>query len=362
MKKIELILLHTLKLSLDYAGVETFLLTSLSNQEWKDVRSLADKQGVTALAFEAIDTLYKEGKMLSVPQNIVLEMLRTSMLIQRNYSNQIANSSALAKLWKESGIQTLVFKGLALSRYYPVPSYREFGDFDCYLFGKYDEGNAVAKANGYRVDTGWYKHSQIYCNGVMAENHKYFTQCRKGKKERELNRELVSLLGDGSFLQRFENTDLFLPPLMFEGLFFVYHAMSHFLLEGLTLRHFCDWVCWMKVNQSIINWLEFYERCKYYGYDRFVDAMNAICVDYLGLVITNTNIVIDRRYSEKVLDNTLHEDSKIYNKGGGKWFSRFGVIRNAFKYSWKYREIAQYSMVSFLWDYIRGLLMKDEDL
>lgn len=89
--------------------------------------------------------------------------------------------------------------------------------------------------------------------------------------------------------------------------------------------------------------------------------MNAICVDYLGLVITNTDITIDRTYSEKVLANTLHEDSKIYNKGGGKWNSRFGVVRNAFKYSWKYREIAQYSMCEYLWSYARGLLMKEEE-
>ena len=333
----------------------------LSEDEWTELFSVSQQQGVSALVFEAIDALYKGGNRLSVPKNIVLEMLNKVMVVEKNYSNQITNSTALAKLWKESGINTLVFKGLALSRYYPVPSYREFGDFDCYLFGKYDEGNTVAQAKGYRVDTGWYKHSQIYCNGVMAENHKYFTQCRKGKKERELNRELVSLLGDGSFLQRFENTELLLPPLMFEGLFFVYHAMSHFLLEGLTLRHFCDWACWMKANQNAINWHELYERCRYYGYDRFVDAMNAIGVAYLGLVNTNTDIVIERRYSEKVLDNTLHEDSKIYNKGEGKWFSRFGVVRNAFKYSWKYRKIAQYSMTSFLWGYVKGLVIKEEE-
>lgn len=333
----------------------------LSDDEWAELFSVSHQQGVTSLVLEALDTLYKKGNSSSIPKNIVIASLSKALVVEKNYNNQIASSSALAKLWKESGINTLVFKGLALSRYYPVPSYREFGDFDCYLFDKYDEGNAVAQAKGYRVDTGWYKHSQIYYNGVMAENHKYFTQCRKGKKERELNKELVSLLGDGSFLQRFENTELLLPPLMFEALFFVYHAMSHFLLEGLTLRHFCDWACWMKANQNAINWHEFYERCKYYGYDRFVDAMNAICVDYLGLVITNTDITIDRRYSEKVLDNTLHEDSKIYNKGGGKWFSRFGVVRNAFKYSWKYREIAQYSMWEYLWGYARGLVMTEEE-
>lgn len=343
----------------DVGGINNVI--NLSDENWVELISMSHRQGVTALVLDALDALSKEGVRVYVPQKIVLELLSKAMVVQKNYGNQIKCSTALAKLWKENGIHTLVFKGLALSRYYPVPSHREFGDFDCFLFGKYDEGNAIAIANGYQVDTGWYKHSQIICNGIMAENHKYFTQCRKGKKERELNKELLSLLGDGSILQRFDNTELLLPPLMFESMFFVYHAMSHFLLEGLTLRFFCDWACWMKVNQNAINWVEFYERCRYYGYDRFVDAMNAICFDYLGLVITNSDIEIDRRYSEKVLNNTLYEDSKIYNKVGGKWYSRFGVIRNALTYSWKYREIAQSSMVSFLWSYVRGLVMKEEN-
>ena len=136
--------------------------------------------------------------------------------------------------------------------------------------------------------------------------------------------------------------------------------MAHFLLEGLTLRHICDWSCWMNANQNKIIWNNFYCRCKYYGFDRFVDALTAISVEYLGLEITNRDIVINNTYTSKILYNTLYENSKLYNRGG-KWYSRFGVIRNAIRHSWKYREIAQYSNKDYLWSYIKGFFLREED-
>ncbi len=75
-----------------------------------------------------------------------------------------------------------------------------------------------------------------------------------------------------------------------------------------------------------------------FGFDRFVDAMNAICVDYLGLEIKNKGIIINRTYTDKVLEKTLYGDLKIYNKGG-KWTSCIGIISNVFWCSWKFREI-----------------------
>lgn len=360
MSKNENSLLCLLKIA--FQGIESDLCAfeSLTLEDWIQVRSLAERQGVSVIAFEAIDILSKSGIKLNMHRKYKSSWIAKAAFIENNYHRQMKDATALTKLWMENGIRTLVFKGLALSRYYPVPEHREFCDFDCYLFGEFEKGNKVAFDAGCNVDTGWYKHSQIRFYGLMVENHNYFTQCRKVKKERELNKELVACLGDGSSLQPFEGTDMLLPPLPFEGLFIVYHAMTHFLLEGLSLRAFCDWTCWMKANQSKIDWMLFYARCSYYGFDRFVDAMNAICVDYFGLVITNTQIYIDRTYEDKVLENTLYEDSKLYNKGS-KWYSRFGVIRNAFKYSWKFREIAQYSMIEFIWSYVRGFVFRAEN-
>ena len=85
----------------------------------------------------------------------------------------------------------------------------------------------------------------------------------------------------------------------------------------------------MKANQNKIFWNAFYEYCKHFGFDRFVDAMNAICVDYLGLEIKNKGIIINRTYTDKVLEKTLYGDLKIYNKGG-KWTSCIGIISTVF--------------------------------
>ncbi len=72
----------------------------------------------------------------------------------------LADSTVLVKLWKENGIH-MTFKRLALSRYYLNPTHCEFGDFDCYLSGKFEDGNRVASDADYKVDTGWYKHFHI---------------------------------------------------------------------------------------------------------------------------------------------------------------------------------------------------------
>ena len=111
------------------------------------------------------------------------------VLVENNYQWQLADSTVLVKLWKENGIH-MTFKRLALSRYYLNPTHCEFGDFDCYLSGKFEDGNRVASDADYKVDTGWYKHFHIRFSR-RVENHNYFIQYRKGKKERELNKTLI---------------------------------------------------------------------------------------------------------------------------------------------------------------------------
>lgn len=89
---------------------------NLSEEEWIRLLSISQQQGVYALVFEALDALYKEGKRLSVPKNIVLDALSKSMLTQKNYSNQIESSAALAKLWKEKGYSNACVQGFGFKQ------------------------------------------------------------------------------------------------------------------------------------------------------------------------------------------------------------------------------------------------------
>lgn len=110
------------------------------------------------LLLRLLIALLKAGAKLNMP--FKQDWFGKVVLVENNYQWQLADSTVLVKLWKENGIH-MTFKGLALSRYYLNPTHCEFGDFDCYLSGKFEDGNRVASDADYKVDTGWYKHFHI---------------------------------------------------------------------------------------------------------------------------------------------------------------------------------------------------------
>lgn len=348
-------------------SVNKVLFEDMSSSEWEELFQLTSDQGVMAITLEGI-----KNSDLKPNDMVLIKWFGYANIIENKYKQHLSLARELTDYWAQKGIRTMVFKGLALCQYYPNPAQREFGDFDCYLFNDkndaFEAGNIAAKEIGASVDDSWYKHSKISYKELTVENHHFFTAARKGKTERRLNKQLVDILGDGSPLARLDNTNIFLPHVEFEGLFYLYHALNHFLVEGINLRHFCDWAFWLKANQSKINWNSFYAQCKEYKYERFVNVLNEIAIKYFGLKISNPEIIQKlgetaniELLADRVIDNTLFVDSKIYNKGKSVWSQRLSVITNAFKYSWKYREVAQYSLISYLWSYVYGFIVRDED-
>ena len=225
----------------------------------------------------------------------------------------------------------------------------------------YRQGNDIARENGLAVDDSWYKHSHIAYKKLTIENHQFFTAARRGGIDKALHKYMVETIGDGSQLERLDGTDIYVLPLMTEGLFMLYHSLTHFLVEGINLRHFVDWACWIKANQDNIRWSDFYADCKRFRLDGFVDVLNTIAVKYLGVELHDQTIFVDSAYAERTIESALYDDSSIYNRDKGRWYERFHVIGNAFKYSWKYRDVAHYSMMGYVWQFVYGFLKRGEE-
>ena len=172
---------------------------------------------------------------------------------------------------------------------------------------------------------------------------------------------MVETIGDGSQLERLDGTDIYVLPVMTEGLFMLYHSLTHFLVEGINLRHFVDWACWIKANQDKLEWSEFYSLCKRFRLDGFVDVLNTIVVKYLGIELHDKSIFANSEFAERTIDSALFDDSSIYNCGKGQWYERLHVIGNAFRYSWKFRDVAHYSMIGYVWQFVYGLISKREE-
>ena len=337
------------------------------NVDWRNVLLLAQKQGVRGLAYEALELLKQEDANCTCfpDRTTLMQWYAQTAFVEKMFAQHVALAKDVVELWKQHDIRTVVFKGLAHSRYYPRAEHREFGDFDCYLIDTYGEcayrqGNEVARNKGLMVDDGWYKHSHIAYKKLTIENHQYFTSARRGGTDLALHKYIVEAIGNGSKLKRLDGTEVYVLPVEAEGLFMLYHSLTHFLVEGINLRHFVDWACWIKTNQDKVEWKEFYSLCKRFRLVGFFDVLNTIAVKYLGVELNDKRIFADSEFAERTIDSALFDDSSIYNRGKGQWYQRLHVIGNAFRYSWKYRDVAHYSMIGYVWQFVYGFLRRKD--
>lgn len=337
------------------------------NVDWRNVLLLAQKQGVRGLAYEALELLKQEDADCTCfpDRTTLMQWYAQTAFVEKMFAQHVALAKDVVELWKQHGIKTVVFKGLAHSRYYPRAEHREFGDFDCYLIDAYGEcayrqGNEVARKKGLMVDDGWYKHSHIAYKKLTIENHQYFTSARRGGTDLALHKYIVEAIGNGSKLERLDGTEIYVLPVEAEGLFMLYHSLTHFLVEGINLRHFVDWACWIKTNQNKLEWKEFYSLCKRFRLDGFADVLNTIAVKYLGVELNDKRIFADSEFAERTIESALYDDTSIYNRGKGQWYQRLHVIGNAFRYSWKYRDVAHYSMIGYVWQFVYGFLRRKD--
>lgn len=357
-----IILLQLLSIAINR---KSFILDD--NVDWRNVLILAQKQGVRGVVYEALELLKQENEACtcSPDRTTLMQWYAQTVFVEKKIAQHVALAKDVVRLWKQHGIKTIVFKGLAHSRYYPKPEHREFGDFDCYLIDAYGncayrQGNEIARKKGLAVDDGWYKHSHIAYKKLTIENHQFFTSVRRGGTDLALHKYIVEAIGNGSQLERLDGTDIYVLPLEAEGLFMLYHSLTHFLVEGINLRHFVDWACWIKTNQDKVEWTEFYSLCKRFRLDGFADVLNTIATKYLGVELNDKRIFADSKFAERTIESALYDDSSIYNRGKGQWYQRLHVIGNAFRYSWKYRDVAHYNMIGYVWQFVYGFLRRKE--
>ena len=355
----------------------------LSAAQWAKIGDVAQEQGVLGIVLDGIDCLEATGcgatRELSKEQK-----LQWIGVVLQNYEagnrQQMAVIDAVQRRWAEHGIRTMIMKGQAMGTYYPKPEHRSPGDIDCYLFNDNDNendnenyngsgyriGNEVARTFADKVDEGWYKHSQIFYGGQMIENHQYFVHTREGKSSKRLNQLLVELV-NGERLSVIDGTGALLPPPMFNALFLTYHAMTHFLEEGLKLKQILDWAMFLKKDGDKVDWEEFYRICDKFHLRRFADVMNTIAKQYFNVNVNdnkneneNENLDGENPYAEKVLRSTLYDKDYVFSSGEGGWKNRWHIVRNLWKYRWKYHQIYQHSIVRQLWFYATGYLFKTE--
>ncbi len=330
--------------------------------QWTRIGELAQEQGVLGVMLDGIDCLdatgYGATRELSKEQK--LEWIGNVLNgYEASNQHQMRVIDDLQKRWAEAGLRMMVMKGQAMGTYYPNPKHRATGDIDCFLFDDYTKGNEVAKSFADNVDEHWYKHSVISYKGESIENHQFFVHTRDGKRSKRLNGVLVDSLKSDDYLL-LPGTEAMLPPPMFNALFLTYHALSHFLEEGLRLKQVLDWAMFLKRDADKVDWNEFYRLAEEFHLKRFADVATDIAINYLGVKLSDKQIVSSSSYTQKVIESTLNDKEYVFSSGKSGWANRWHIVTNIFKYRWKYHDIYQSSVLRQLWFYFIGFLFKTE--
>ena len=345
--------------------------SDLSQKEWCYIREMADKQGVSSIVLDGLNLLVNTyGKSSIAPQienawwqQFVLDWAGMMSMIELSNSRQMTVMNAMASRWSESGCKVMVFKGQASAVMYPKPEHRSPGDIDCYLFDNYAKGNDIARAIGASVDESWYKHSVISFKGETFENHQYFVLTRNGKRSKKLEQELEDELANnetGVIEWGKLSEHVILPPIQWYAMFLTYHSCGHFLTEGLRLKQVLDWAMLLEKHQEEIDWPRYYAFCDKYHLRKFTEAVTAICTKYIGVKIRIGQIETESPLAEKILDSALYDEDYVFASGEGAWHNRFHLIKNLFRYRWKYNDVYDQSVLRQLWYDVIGFLVHTE--
>lgn len=304
-------------------GWETnFLLPA--NIDWNEVLSIAQEQGVNAIAVDGLEVYMSKHPQDSTTRNsvdfkqILLETIGGLQMVEYNYKNHVAALTELSEILNNKGIPFMIMKGFACGQYYPNPKHRPCGDIDIYPGDKFDESNLVLKDAGVNSDPYYYRHSVSYIKNVMIENHRVLGDLRGYRKQsrqfeeqldREANNSIIygkDVVVEGSAIKGAKY-----PLADFNALFLPWHVSAHFAFEKVTIRHLLDWALFLVNEGKGINVEKFKEAKQRYthGYKKIADILTNLSIRYLNMPtetvpkgIVDEAIAFDSMLADKVFD------------------------------------------------------------
>lgn len=327
----------------------------LSPSHWEELLRDCASQGILGITWDSLQRNQPAWDSLSnnCPTPIKLRWALSAERIEEKYNQRKLWSCEFADLLAEQGVKLYCLKGLALSTYFPNPSTRECGDFDCWTEGLSDHVVQVAQANGAIYDPHDYRHSVLHYKNLMIENHRYFLPIRGNVRNKRLERYLQAV---APYDKKIEGTNIYYISPQAHSLFVVLHMLQHFLYENITIRHLLDWHYLVEAERNNIDWREFNQKCDEAGATKFVEAINDICVRHFGLSLDGTLLRADDSYSQRVLDDIINRSSIHVSSVQSLWKQRSAKVKNMVAQRWKFNELYDRSLISSMLQSTTGIL------
>ena len=347
--------------------------------DWKDVLTIAQEQGVNAIAVDGLEVYMNKqpqgspAKNSAVFKQILLEAIGGLQMVEYNYMNHVAALTELSEILSKKEIPFMIMKGFACGQYYPNPKHRPCGDIDIYPGKRFEESNQALKAAGVDSDPYYYRHSASYIKNVMIENHRVLGDLRGYRKQSRLFEEQLEKEAKQSILEG-KNVEIEgrvikgakYPLADFNVLFLPWHVSAHFAFEKVAIRHLLDWALFL-VNEGKDVSVEKFKAAKMlytHGYKKMADILTNLSIRYLNMPtntvpieIVNDAIAFDSILADKVFDYMFVGQPR--ERDANVWKFRWNNLKRVWNERWKYREVYDMSMAVFLYQKAMGVIFKE---
>lgn len=343
--------------NVEYDALSILLKSALGNTdnsiqfdqiEWESVIRLAEIQGVISCAFDGL-------KHLSTTPNMDIETYLTwlgkATSGSDQYDSYVQTVSDLAAVLSKEGIKMMVMKGLGCSLNYPVPSSRPCGDIDIWLFGDYQKANQLIGSRlGTIVDYGNPHHAVFPFEGRTVENHASILDINVHKSNRYLN-DLLEELADEADPFDINGQFVYLPSVRFNSIHLLRHMASDFATINTNLKQVMDWATFVSHND--VDWNFVREISHKAQMNHFLDAINGICVSFLGYAseqfpIEEKNVNLQERVLSEILENRHY--GKI-ESSLPVYALTYGLSKTVtlFRNRWKHKMVYDESLLETFW-------------
>lgn len=337
--------------------IDVSIYHALKEDEWQQFYSLSAKHGVLAIIYDVISKLSTDAQP---PRKLKLQWaLSTETIIQRA-RKQVEITNSLAALMDSINVPFTVLKGMSFASYYPNPLLRECGDCDAYMFGEHTKAEKFLQSKGINLQKEDYKHSHFTYKGLLVENHRYCTKVREGNKALRYEYEMYRHLYDKNKRRYIsEDSKIILPCDEFNILMYLRHASVHFLTEGLTLRHLCDWYMILIKAADVVDWNELRVALSIQKLERFAYVLTKVADNAFG---SDFHSLFGNRCSdwvvEKVLDDLIYKFKPLYSTASSGTMERVGIVKYSITHAWKYHYVMNKSVMLSILNSLYGILFK----
>lgn len=316
--------------------------------DWKQLYHYGKSQTLLGVMLDGIQSLPAE---LRPPRGLYLPWCASVAQMEegnRKLNHEIGNLYALLRA---HGVEPVLLKGQGVARNYRTPLHRQSGDIDIYVSKRqFKLVNRLLRQEGREPHEANVQHCSFDWHGVVVENHRILAQMAHPGLNRRLQRNIASWHTTGKTVRfDLEGCEVTVPPLEFDAIYLLEHAMWHLFSMGIGLRQICDWARLLHHNREQLDREAVVRELTALRLDRTARIFGALAVKYLGMPEADLLLPFDR--DDEACCDWLLDD--IWNSGNfgradtsrklapkGYWRHKWNSFKLMIRRNRKLREIA----------------------